>query len=106
MRIKAIDKNVVIKPLEESNEEVTKGGIILTNNTKDDTPKGEVLSAGHMTTELRPKDVVFYNKALAKRVVVDNVAYFVVKEEDIYCKIGKSAKEQLVQHSQCKKESL
>lgn len=89
MNLKPLADRVVIKQLEA--EEKTKGGIILTNQSKEKPQEAEVISVGPGVTvdgklipmQVKSGDKVIYSKYAGTEVKIDGVEYIIVKESDI-----------------------
>lgn len=89
MKLKPLGDRVVIKQLEA--EEKTKGGIILTNQSKEKPQEAEVISVGDGATvdgklvpmQVKAGDKVIYSKYAGTEVKIDGVEYIIVKENDI-----------------------
>ncbi len=89
MSLKPLNDRVILKQLEA--EETTKGGIILTTQSKEKPQEAEVIAVGPgavvdgklvpMTVKVGEK--VVYSKYAGTEVKHDGVEYIVVKESDI-----------------------
>ena len=89
MKLKPLGDRIVIKQLEA--EEKTKGGIILTNQSKEKPQEAEVISVGPGATvdgklvpmQVKVGDKVIYSKYSGTEVKFDGVEYIIIKENDI-----------------------
>lgn len=89
MNLKPLGDRVVIKQLEA--EEKTKGGIILTNQSKEKPQEAEVLAVGPGATvdgkvvpmQVKVGDRVIYSKYAGTEVKIDGEEVIIVKESDI-----------------------
>ena len=89
MSLRPLNDRVILKQLEA--EETTKGGIILTTQSKEKPQEAEVIAVGPgavvegktipMTVEVGQK--VVYSKYAGTEVKYDGEEYIVVKESDI-----------------------
>ena len=89
MSLRPLNDRVILKQLEA--EETTKGGIILTTQSKEKPQEAEVIAVGPgavvdgktvpMTVQVGQK--VVYSKYAGMEVKYDGVDYIVVKESDI-----------------------
>ena len=89
MKLKPLGDRIVIKQLEA--EEKTKGGIILTNQSKEKPQEAEVISVGPganvdgklVPMQVKVGDKVIYSKYSGTEVKFDGVEYIIIKENDI-----------------------
>lgn len=89
MKLKPLGDRVVIKQLEA--EEKTKGGIILTNQSKEKPQEAEVIEVGPGATvdgklvpmQVKSGDKVIYSKYAGTEVKIEGEEYIIVKESDI-----------------------
>ncbi len=87
--LKPLGDRVVLKQLEA--EETTKGGIILTSQSKEKPQEAEVIAVGPgakvdgkiVPVEVKVGDKVIYSKYAGLEVKHDGTEYIVVKESDI-----------------------
>ena len=89
MSLRPLNDRVILKQLEA--EETTKGGILLTTQSKEKPQEAEVIAVGPgavvdgktvpMTVQVGQK--VVYSKYAGMEVKYDGVEYIVVKESDI-----------------------
>lgn len=89
MSLKPLNDRVILKQLEA--EETTKGGIILTTQSKEKPQQAEVIAVGPgavvdgkvvpMTVQVG--QTVVYSKYAGTEVKLEDVEYIVVKESDI-----------------------
>lgn len=83
MNIKPLGERVLIKMIE--NDDVTKGGIILTSASKDRPTIAEIIEVGTECTGLKIGDKVITAKYAGSPVKIDDVEMIIVKQEDIMC---------------------
>ena len=89
MKIKPLGDRVVIKNLEA--EEVTKGGILLTNSAKEKPQMAEVLAVGpggnvdgkEIKMQVKVGEKVIYSKYAGTEVKLDGEEYIIVKQSDV-----------------------
>lgn len=87
--LKPLGDRVVLKQLEA--EETTKGGIILTSQSKEKPQEAEVIAVGPgakvdgkvVPVEVKVGDRVVYSKYAGMEVKYEGTEYIVVKESDI-----------------------
>lgn len=86
---------VIVKPMEA--EEKTKGGIILPDIAKEKPIEGTVVAIGPgkiaedgktVKMELKVGDKVLYGKYSGTEVTVEGTEYLIMRESDIFAKIG------------------
>jgi len=82
--MKSIGKRILIDPTPI--ETTTKSGIIIPDSSiKGDKPsKGKVVSIGNEVKEIKIKDIVHFNKHVGIEIVLDEVKYLSVREEEVY----------------------
>lgn len=89
MKLKPLADRVVIQQLEA--EEKTKGGIILTNQSKEKPQEAIVIEVGPGATvdgkvvpmQVKAGDKVIYSKYAGNEIKLDGEEYIIVKENDI-----------------------
>lgn len=89
MSLKPLNDRVILKQVEV--EETTKGGIILTSQTKEKPQEAEVVAVGPgavvegkvMPMTVKVGDKVVYSKYAGTEVKYNDTEYIVVKESDI-----------------------
>ena len=89
MKLKPLGDKVVLKVVES--EEKTKGGIILTDNSKEKpllatvvaVGTGEVIDGKKINMDVKEGDLVIYNKFSGTEVHLDDTDYLIVKQSDI-----------------------
>ena len=93
--IKPLYDRVVIKRTEE--EKVSAGGIVIPDTATEKPIKGEVVAVGTGKVldngQVRPVQVqvgdqVLFGKYSGTEVKLDGVEYLVVKEDDLFAKLG------------------
>ena len=91
MDIKPLGDRIVVQPLEA--EEVTKGGIILTETAKEKPHEGKIIAVGRgkvsdngqiQPLELKVGDRVLYGKYSGNEIKTkDGKDYLIMREEDV-----------------------
>ena len=91
MKLKPLRDHVIIEPITQ--EEKTKGGIVLPDTVSKERPEqGKVVAVGsgrlntkgeRMPMEVKKGDVVLFSKYGPNEVKVDGKEYLVAKEDDI-----------------------
>ncbi|PYI54294.1 co-chaperone GroES [Paenibacillus flagellatus] len=100
--LKPLGDRIVIEP--QKQEERTAGGIVLPENTKEKPMKGTVVSVGpgrlenrqRIAPEVKPGDLVMFNKYAGTEVKVDNQTYLIMRESDIMAILEPSKEKELV----------
>jgi len=86
---------VLVKPLTE--EEVTKGGIILPDTAKEKPQRGEIVAVGpgrlddegkRVPMEVKKGDKVLYEKYAGTEVKLDDEEYLILRESSIVAKLS------------------
>jgi len=94
-KLKPLADRVLVKPLSE--EEVTKGGIILPDTAKEKPQRGEIVAVGpgrmdeegkRIAMELKKGDKVLYAKYAGTEVKIDDDEYLILRESDILAKFS------------------
>ena len=94
-KLKPLADRVLVKPLSE--EEVTKGGIILPDTAKEKPQRGEIIAVGpgrldeegkRIAMELKKGDKVLYAKYAGTEVKIDDDEYLILRESDILAKFA------------------
>ena len=80
--MKSIGKRILIDPTPI--ETTTKSGIILQPKVEDKPSKGKVVSIGKEVKEIKIEDIVHFNKHVGIEIVLDEVKYLSVREEEVY----------------------
>ena len=95
-KLKPLGDRVVIKPLTE--EEVTKGGIILPDTAKEKPQRGEIVEVGpgrlgddgkRIAMEVKKGDKVVYAKYAGTEIKLDDEEYLIPIESDILAKLSR-----------------
>ena len=89
MKLKPLGDKIVLKVVEM--EEKTKGGIILTDTSKEKpliakviaVGKGEVIDGKKVDLDVKEGDTVIYSKFAGTEISVDNEDLLIVKQSDI-----------------------
>ena len=77
--IKPIRKNIVCVRLKKKTE--TASGIILNSDYDGNVDRAQVIDVGPEVTNVKKDDIVFIDWNKAVPVVVDDIPYYVIKEE-------------------------
>ena len=94
-KMKPLGDRVVVRPISE--EEVTKGGIILPDTAKERPQRGDVIAVGpgrldengkRIAMEVKKGDKVIYAKYAGTEVKEDDEELLVLREGDILAKFG------------------
>ncbi len=89
MNLKPLGDKIVLKVVEV--EEKTKGGIILTDTSKEKpliakviaVGTGEIVDGKKIPLDVKEGDTVIYSKFAGNEITVDDVDYLIVKQSDI-----------------------
>ncbi len=97
MNIQPLADRVIVKPLEA--EEVTKGGIVLPDSSKEKPQEGEVVAVGKgkvleggsiQPLELKAGDRVLYGKYSGTEITSkDDEALLIMREDDVLAVVKK-----------------
>ena len=94
-KMKPLGDRVVVRPLSE--EEVTKGGIILPDTAKERPQRGEIIAVGpgrlddngkRIAMEVKKGDKVIYAKYAGTEVKEDDEELLILRESDILAKLS------------------
>ena len=94
-KLKPLADRVLVKPLSE--EEVTKGGIILPDTAREKPQRGEIIAVGpgrldeegkRIAMELKKGDKVLYAKYAGTEVKIEDDEYLILRESDILAKFA------------------
>jgi co-chaperonin GroES (HSP10) len=82
--MRAIGNNLIIKKIEESNQE-TKGGLILTEKQREDVrfQKAKVIKVGDSVVAVKQDDTIYFDKAAAHRIEIEKEPYQVIRQENV-----------------------
>ena len=82
--MRAIGNNLIIKKIEESNQE-TKGGLILTQKQREDIrfQKAKVVESGDSIVAVKKEDIIYFDKAAAHKIEIDKEPYHVIRQENV-----------------------
>ena len=82
--MKAIGKYIVITPVKET-EVKTKGGLLLTENAREDIRyrEGKVITIGTDVVGVKDGDNIYYDKHAGFGIELEKEHYKVIKEQDI-----------------------
>jgi|TARA_B100001758_G_scaffold220766_1_gene209699 co-chaperonin GroES (HSP10) len=82
--MRAIGNNLIIKKIEESNQE-TKGGLILTQKQREDIrfQKAKVVEIGDSIVAVKKEDIIYFDKAAAHKIEIDKEPYHVIRQENV-----------------------
>jgi co-chaperonin GroES (HSP10) len=82
--MRAIGNNLIIKKIEESNQE-TKGGLILTQKQREDIrfQKAKVIEIGDSIVAVKKEDIIYFDKAAAHKIEIDKEPYHVIRQENV-----------------------
>ncbi|MCK4723306.1 MAG: co-chaperone GroES [Dehalococcoidia bacterium] len=94
-KLKPLGDRVVVRPMTE--EEVSKGGIILPDTAKEKPQRGEVIAVGpgrldengkRVTMEVKKGDKVVYAKYGGTDITVNDEELLILRESDILAKFS------------------
>jgi co-chaperonin GroES (HSP10) len=82
--MKAIGRNLIIKKIKEGTTK-TKGGLLLSENQRDDIRyiEAEVLSIGTEVEGVKEGDSIFYDRHAGHKIEISKETYHVIKLQDI-----------------------
>jgi chaperonin GroES len=92
MQLKPLHDRVLVKRMTE--EDKTKGGIIIPDTAKEKQAQGEVVATGPgrraedgklMAMEVKLGDKVLFGKYAGTEIKIDGEEYTVISETDVYC---------------------
>jgi chaperonin GroES len=90
INIHPLHDRVVVEPAPA--EEKTAGGLIIPDTAKEKPQRGTVVAVGpgkkDEPTTLKVGDVVLYGKYSGTEIQIDGKDYMIMKETDVYAKIG------------------
>lgn len=95
IKLQPLGDRVIVKPATE--EEVTKGGIILPDTAKERPQRGEVIAVGpgrldedgkRIAMEVKKGDKVIYAKYAGMEIKEDEEEYLILRESDILAKFS------------------
>ena len=91
MNLKPLADRVIVKPSQA--DEMTKGGLFVTDTAKEKPVWGEVVAVGpgrttedgkHIPMEVKKGDKVLYGKYSGKEVTVSGEEFLIMRESDIF----------------------
>ena len=94
-KLKPLADRVLVKPLTE--EEVTKGGIILPDTAKEKPQRGEIVAVGpgrlddegkRVPMEVKKGDKVLYDKYAGTEIKLGDEEYLILRESNIVAKLS------------------
>jgi co-chaperonin GroES (HSP10) len=82
--MRAIGNNLIIKKIEESNQQ-TKGGLLLTEKQREDVrfQKAKVVEVGDSVVAVKQNDIIYFDKAAAHRIEIEKEPYQVIRQENV-----------------------
>ena len=82
--MRAIGNNLIIKKIEESNQE-TKGGLILTQKQREDVrfQQAKVIQVGDSVIAVKKNDIIYFDKTAAHRIEIEKEPYHVIRQENV-----------------------
>jgi len=90
IKLQPLEDKIIVKPLEE--KEVTKGGIVLPQTSKEKPEKGEVIAVGpgkllengkRAGLSVKVGDKVVFKKYGPDEIKIEDKEYLIISEEDI-----------------------
>ncbi len=81
--MKPVNKYILINPITEQIK--TKSGLILSGEDKNQFryKKATVVEVSNLVDTIKIKDEIFYDKAQAHEVIIDDQSYVVIQERDV-----------------------
>ena len=95
INLKPLGDRVIVRPISE--EEVSKGGIILPDTAKEKPQRGEIVAVGpgkldengkRIAMEVKKGDKVVYAKYAGAEIKVDDEDLLILRESDILAKFS------------------
>lgn len=95
IKLKPLGDRVIVRPISE--EEVSKGGIILPDTAKEKPQRGEIVAVGpgkldengkRIAMEVKKGDKVVYAKYAGAEIKVDDEDLLILRESDILAKFS------------------
>ena len=92
MKIRPLQDRILVKRIEESSEEKTKGGIIIPDSAKEKPQqakvvavgKGKVKDDGKLTpVDVKVGDTILFGKYSGSEIKMDGVDHLILREDDI-----------------------
>ena len=98
VNVTPLHDRVLVRRLEE--KETAKGGIIIPDTAKEKPQEGEVMAVGagkiekgHRTAlDVKVGDRILFGKYTGSEIKIDGQEYLILREEEIFAKIGGIAK--------------
>jgi chaperonin GroES len=90
MQVKPLHDRILVKRLSE--EEKTKGGIIIPDSAKEKPAQGEVIAAGSgrrtedgkvLALEVKTGDKILFGKYSGTEIKIDGDDYLIMREDDV-----------------------
>lgn len=95
IKLQPLGDRVVVKPMTE--EEVSRGGIILPDTAKERPQRGQIIAVGpgrldedgkRVAMEVKKGDKVIYAKYAGTEIKEDDAEYLILRESDILAKFS------------------
>lgn len=95
VKLKPFGDRVLVKPLSE--EEVTKGGLILPDTAREKPQRGEVIAVGpgwfdrdgkRIPMEVKKGDKVIFSRYTGTEIKLNDEEYLILRENDILAKFS------------------
>jgi len=92
MTIKPLGDHIIVKRIEEEEEQV-KGGIIIPDTAKEKPQQGEIIAVGpgklldngqRVALELKKGDIVVFGKYAGNEIKIGDQEYLIMREDDVY----------------------
>src|SRR2546428_370867 len=90
MKIRPLHDRILVERLEE--KEVQRGGIIITDNAKEEPQRAKVIAAGNgkvsedgkkIPLDVKAGDKILFGKYSGSEVKIDDKEYLIMREEDV-----------------------
>lgn len=85
-KIKPLADRMII--LADKEADKTESGLFIPDEAKEKTQMGKVVEVGSAVVDCAVGDRVLFGKYAGTDVVVDNVSYLILREEEVLCVVG------------------
>ena len=92
MKIRPLQDRILVKRIDESSEEKTKGGIIIPDSAKEKPQQAKVVAVGKgkvnddgklMPVDVKVGDTILFGKYSGSEIKMDGVDHLILREDDI-----------------------
>ena len=97
MKIRPLQDRILVKRIDESSEEKTKGGIIIPDSAKEKPQqakvvavgKGKVKDDGKLTpVDVKVGDTILFGKYSGSEIKMDGVDHLILREDEVLAVVG------------------